>query len=128
MLTGMTHTSVLVNNYDEAIKWYTDVLGLELRSNEGMGDSGYRWVTVAVPGQEVEIVLHKEGTGPEGQDANIHAMGVVFGTNDCKGDIEKFRSRGAKIGLEPETQMWGTQALIEDPYGNKHVFVQPASQ
>ena len=58
MITGVTHVSILVEDYDEALKWYTEKLGLEPRMDGSMGDD-YRFVTVAVKGQDVEMVLHK---------------------------------------------------------------------
>ena len=126
MFTGMTHASVLVSDYDEAIKWYTKVFGLELRNDASFGDDGFRWVTVGVKGQDVEIVLHKS------QDVNgigtTEAPALVFGTDDCRRDIEQLRANGVKIGLEPEAVMWGTQAVVEDLYGNKHVLVQQPSE
>jgi catechol 2,3-dioxygenase-like lactoylglutathione lyase family enzyme len=126
MFTGITHTSILVRDYDEALKWYTEVLGLEARSNETMPGTAYRWVTVGVPGQNVEIVLHLAGGGIGGQTAEAgQSPGVVISTNDCEGDVNALRARGATIAMGPERQMWGTQAVVLDLYGNPLVLVQP---
>ena len=59
MLTSLANVSLIIRDYDEAIQWFTEVLGLELRMDGSMGD-GYRFVTVGVRGQDgVSIVLHR---------------------------------------------------------------------
>lgn len=98
-----------------------------MRSNETFGDD-FRWVTVGVPGQEVEVVLHKpsDAQADAGVDgASVSKNGIMFGTSDCRADVEDLRRKGVKIGVEPKEQMWGTQAVIENLYGNTHVLVQP---
>ena len=126
MITNMTHVTILVNDYDEAIDWYTQKLGLELRSDNEFGE-GNRWVTVGVKGQGVEIVLHKpigeQTGGAPVPGSNIH--GLVFGTDDCRKDAEELQRRGVKVGQGPEEVPWGVQAVIEDLYGNTHVLVEP---
>ena len=63
MITSLANVTLLVKDYDEAIRWYTDKLGLELRMDGSMG-SDYRFVTVGVKGQQdVSIVLHKPFEG-----------------------------------------------------------------
>ncbi len=62
MITSLANVTLLVSDYDAAIQWYTDKLGLELRMDGSMGGD-YRFVTVGVVEQgDVSIVLHK----PEG--------------------------------------------------------------
>ena len=120
MLTRLASVSVLVRDYDEAIRWYTEVLGLELRMDGSMGGD-YRFVTVGVRGQDdVSIVLHKGEAPAEGQ------RGFLFHTDDCRGDVERLRAAGVTVTLEPEAQPWGVQAVVQDPYGAFHVLLQPS--
>ena len=120
MLTRLANVSVLVGDYDEAIRWYTEALGLELRMDGSMGGD-YRFVTVGVPGQEdVSIVLHKGEAPAEGQ------RGLLFHTDDCRGDVERLRNAGVTVTLAPEEQPWGVQAVVEDPFGASHVLLQPS--
>jgi catechol 2,3-dioxygenase-like lactoylglutathione lyase family enzyme len=124
MFKVLSHVSIPVRDYDEAKQWYTEMIGLEVRSDQQFGP-GYRWLTVGVPGQTVEIVLHRTDDSSEISQAQPgQAFGFVFETDDCRADVERLRSRGVKIVLEPEQQMWGTQAVIADLYGNTHVLVQ----
>ena len=120
MLTRLANVSVLVGDYDEAIRWYTEALGLELRMDGSMGGD-YRFVTVGVPGQDdVSIVLHKDA-GAAGA-----GRGLLFHTDDCRGDVERLRGAGVTVTLAPEEQPWGVQAVVEDPYGASHVLLQPS--
>lgn len=120
MLTRLANVSVLVRDYDEAIRWYTEVLGLELRMDGSMGGD-YRFVTVGVRGQDdVAIVLHKGEAPAEGQ------RGLLFHTDDCRGDVERMKAAGVTVTLAPEEQPWGVQAVVQDPYGASHVLLQPS--
>ena len=124
MITRLANVSVVVNDYDEAIEWYTQVLGLELRMDGSMGGD-YRFVTVGVKGQdEVSIVLHKPPDGPASSPSSIH--GLLFHSDDCRKEVGRLRDRGVKITLEPEEQPWGVQAVFRDLYGNTHVLVEPS--
>ena len=120
MLTRLANVSVLVSDYDEAIRWYTDVLGLELRMDGSMGGD-YRFVTVGVPGQDdVAIVLHKGQVPAKGQP------GLLFHTDDCRGDVARMQAAGVTVTLAPEEQPWGVQAVVQDPFGASHVLLQPS--
>ena len=125
MLTSITHVSVLVDDYDEALRWYTEKLGLEPRMDGPMGE-GYRFVTVGVQGQSVEIVLHKPFDDRPASDL-IASGESVFGSDDCRSDTEELRSRGVTITQGSENVPWGVQTVLEDLYGNTHVIVQPVS-
>ena len=120
MLTRLANVSVLVSDYDEAIRWYTEALGLELRMDGSMGGD-YRFVTVGVRGQDdVAIVLHKGAVPAEGQ------RGLLFHTDDCRGDVARMQSAGVTVTLAPEEQPWGVQAVVQDPFGASHVLLQPS--
>ena len=126
MITKLTHVSLVVEDYDEAIEWYTNKLGLELRGDNTYGE-GYRFVTMGVEGQDVEIVLHKPHGDPA-SGASSSTPGVVhsfvFAPDDCRKEVEELRWRGVKITGEPEDVPWGVQAIFEDLYGNSHVLVE----
>ena len=124
MLTSLANVSLIIRDYDEAIQWFTEVLGLELRMDGSMGD-GYRFVTVGVRGQEgMSIVLHKLDEGNTVADGSIH--GLLFHTSDCRGEVDDLRRQGVKITLEPQEMPWGVQAVFEDLYGNSHVLLEPS--
>ena len=81
MVGKLTHVSVVVADYDEALAWYTEKLGLEPRMDSSFGE-GTRFVTVAAPGQDVEIVLHKPFGGSDQQPGGNG--GFVFSSDDCR--------------------------------------------
>ena len=124
MLTKLATVSLVVKDYDEAIKWYTEVLGLELRMDGSMGGD-YRFVTVGVRSQDdVAIVLHKPWEGSPDTPSSIH--GLLFHTDNCHQEVERLGQKGVNITLGPEEQPWGVQAVFEDLYGNSHVLLEPS--
>ncbi|AQS58097.1 VOC family protein [Desulforamulus ferrireducens] len=121
MLTKLLHVSVPVDDYDEALKWYTEKLGLEVRKDNTFGE-GYRFIAVGAKQQpDVEIVLNKNipGVVEVGK-----VSGWVFGTDNCRQQVETLREQGVQILSEPEEVPWGIQAAIADPYGNSFVLVE----
>ena len=124
MITSLANVTLLVKDYDEAIRWFTEKLGLELRMDGSMGGE-YRFVTVAVKGQQdVSIVLHKVFEGYTEARSNVH--GLLFHCDDCKDFVKRLKSSGVEFTLEPEEQPWGVQAVFQDLYGNSHVLLEPS--
>ena len=125
MITGLTHTTLIVKDQDEALRWFTKKLGLEPRTDSAFGE-GQRFVTVGAKGQDVEIVLHKPPGTPDGGSgrpaSGVH--GFVFSSDDCRKTADELRQRGVRITGGPEEVPWGVQALFEDLYGNAHVIVE----
>jgi predicted enzyme related to lactoylglutathione lyase len=125
MITSLNHVTVLVRDQDEALAFYTEKLGLEKRADDMFGE-GYRWLTVAPPGQtNLEIVLNP-AFGPQDEVKIGKLPGWVFHTDDCQADYERLKGRGVKFTEAPTEQMWGMQALFEDLYGNQFVLLQPS--
>lgn len=126
MIQGVSHMTVLVRNYDDAIQWYTEVLGLELRGDYAMGE-GFRWVTVGVDGQsDLNLVLHQPHS--ENQENQVGKLGLgVLASTDTRADVERLRGLGVAITGEPTDEPWGVMAMFEDLYGNGWVMVQPPS-
>ena len=124
MITSLANVTLLVKDYDEAIRWYTEKLGLELRMDGSMGGE-YRFVTVGVKGQQdVSIVLHKPLEGYQEASSNVH--GLLFHCDNCRDYVESLKSAGVEFTLEPEEQPWGVQAVFQDLYGNSHVLLEPS--
>ena len=116
----LMHVTVFVRDYGEALKWYTEKLGLEKTADQPFG-SDERWITVAPQGQaEMQIVLAKakgETTDLIGKQSHW-----VFQTDDCQKLYETLVARGVKFVAPPVKQSWGTQAIFEDLYGNTFVL------
>ena len=58
MLKQLTHTQIWVRDQDEALKFFTEKLGMELREDVTVPEMGnFRWLSVGLPGQDVAITL-----------------------------------------------------------------------
>jgi catechol 2,3-dioxygenase-like lactoylglutathione lyase family enzyme len=123
MITQVAQVTVPVTDYDEALSWYTEKLGLEVRVDSKLGP-GYRWVAVGARGQrDVELVLHLSGLVSERQ-IDGGPPKLVFCTDDCRRDHQQLSERGVCFRDGPHDFAWGVQALFEDPFGNSYVLVQ----
>jgi uncharacterized glyoxalase superfamily protein PhnB len=123
---------VLVNDPDEALRFYRDNLGMEVR-NDVARDS-FRWITVgssAQPGVSIVLTNYVNGS-PEDNDAvaSMIAKGALYGVHlqadDLDGTFQKLRSGGAEIVQEPAEQPWGVRdGAVRDPSGNLIRIEQP---
>ena len=131
MLKSLTNVNVWVHDQDEALAFYTEKLGLELRDDVTVPEMGnFRWLTVGVPGQEgVSIVLmavpgppvFDEETSSKLKDlvAKGAAGGLFFATDDVDGTFQELRDRGVEFSQEPTDQPYGRDAGFRDPSGNQ---------
>jgi catechol 2,3-dioxygenase-like lactoylglutathione lyase family enzyme len=139
MLKQLTNVQVWVNDQDEALAFYTEKLGLELRDDVTVPEMGnFRWLTVGVPGQPDVAVTLMAVPGPPVFDAETQAQikalvakggggGLFFNTDDCRRSYEELKSRGVEFGQEPTEQPYGIDAGFRDPSGNQMRMVQPTS-
>jgi catechol 2,3-dioxygenase-like lactoylglutathione lyase family enzyme len=135
MLKQLTHAQVWVHDQDEALEFYTDKLGMELREDVTLPEMGnFRWLSVGVPGQDVSITL-MEVPGPpvfdEDTRAQIHALlakgasgGLFFSTDDIQSSYEELKKRGVQFSQEPTEQPYGVDAGFRDPSGNQFRLAQ----
>lgn len=114
-------TSVVVRDYDEAIAFYVEQLGFELRSDARLSESK-RWVVVAPPGGDAGILLAKATGKRQDEAVGDQTGGRVFlflKTDDFDRDYQTYRARGVRFIEEPRVEEYGTVAVFEDLYGNK---------
>lgn len=123
---------VLVHEPEDALSFYRDTLGLELRNDVARGD--FRWITVGSASQPgVAIVLTNYLNGSPADSEALAALvakgalnGVHFHTDDLDAAFEKLRSSDAEIVQEPTDQPWGTRdCAVRDPSGNLIRIDQP---
>ena len=135
MLTQLTHAQVWVHDQDEALAFYTEKLGMELREDVTVPEMGnFRWLSVGVPGQDVSITLmavpgppvFDEETRQKIQDllAKGAAGGLFFAADDVKASYKELKSRGVEFLQEPTEQPYGIDAGFRDPSGNQFRMVQ----
>lgn len=126
----IAHAQLWVHDQDEALAFWTDKVGMEVRADvtlEEMGD--FRWLTVGPPGQEdVSIVLMAIPGEPvmdaetAGQVGDLMAKGfagtVFITTEDCRASYEELKARGVEFSEAPEERPYGIDSGFRDPSGN----------
>ncbi|GGK11112.1 lyase [Streptomyces camponoticapitis] len=126
MTIALQYSQITVNDPDEALTFYRDALGLEVRNDVASG--GFRWVTLGSPTQPgLELVLSQPHAGRSQADGDalqeLLTKGVltqiVFRTDDVDATFEKVRAAGAEVLQEPIDQPWGPRdCAFRDPSGN----------
>ncbi|HOU15570.1 MAG TPA: VOC family protein [Anaerolineae bacterium] len=116
------YVALLVRDYDEALSFYTGILGFDLIEDTALG-GGKRWVLVAPPGNAGTCLLLAKAATPE-QVARIgdQTGGRVFlflHTDDFWRDYHALRARGLQFAEEPRRESYGTVAVFVDLYGNR---------
>ena len=136
MLKQLANVQVWVHDQDEALAFYTEKLGLELREDVTVPEMGnFRWLSVGVPGQDDVAIVLMAVPGPpvfeEETRAQIQALlakgasgGLFFVTDDVHGTYEELKGRGVEFTQEPTEQPYGIDAGLRDPSGNQFRMMQ----
>ena len=132
----IAHAQVWVHDQDEALAFYTQKLGMEVRADVTLPEMGdFRWLTVGPPGQEDVSIVLMAIPGPPMMDAEtaeqVRALmakgfaGTVFlMTDDCQASYEELRSRGVEFTEAPEERPYGIDSGFRDPSGNSFRLTQ----
>ena len=138
MITKLTHVNVWVHDQDEALAFYTEKLGFELREDVTVPELGnFRWLTVGVPSQPDVALALLTVPGPPVFDeetsdqlralvAKGAAGGLFFATDDAQGTFEDLQGRGVEFVQEPTQQPYGLDAGFRDNSGNQMRMMQEA--
>lgn len=142
MIRRMSHACFYVLDQNRARQFYTERLGLELRSDVTMGGefegagAGFRWLTVGPPDQpDIEFILADPAMGNDEQAAEQIRVLVAKGslgtgvleTDDCQKTYEELSGRGVVFTQEPAERPYGTEAVFRDDSGNWFSLVQRAA-
>lgn len=121
------YISVLVADYDEAIAYYTRVLGFSLLEDTRL-DERKRWVLVRPPGAAESALLLAQAVKDEEKAAvGRQSGGRVFlflHTDDFWRDYYAFKARGVRFAEEPRREAYGTVVVFTDLYGNRWDLLQ----
>ena len=124
-----------VNDQDEALAFYTEKLGFEVKADVTLPElGGFRWLTVGPEDQDISIVLMAI-PGPEMIDEEsaeqirtLMSKGwigsVFFTTDDVQHDYEELKARGVEFTEAPEERPYGIDAGLRDPSGNSFRLTQ----
>jgi len=127
MTLSLSGVHVIVDDPDEAVRFYRDTLGLTVRNQ--VARDGFRWITLSTDSQpEIQIVLSQPYAGRSKEDgdalAALLAKGVLsmiqFRSDDLEGTFDKMAvAPGVEVLQEPASQPWGVRdAAVRDPAGN----------
>ncbi|HEX2392795.1 MAG TPA: VOC family protein [Solirubrobacterales bacterium] len=126
----IANAQVWVHDQDEALAFYTEKLGMEVRQDVTLADLGdFRWLTVSPPGQEDFAIVLMQIPGPPVMDEATAQQvedlmgkgfaGTVFlTTDDCRASYEELRARGVEFTEPPEERPYGIDSGFRDPSGN----------
>ncbi|HYY58008.1 MAG TPA: VOC family protein [Pyrinomonadaceae bacterium] len=134
MIQKMSHATVYVIDQQEALEFYRDKLGFEVRTDATM-DGGFRWLTVGPktqPDFEIALMEPKAGFMYDQETADQiralvkkGALGTgVFNTSDCRATYEQLKSAGVEFMSSPTERPYGIEALFKDNSGNLFSLTQ----
>jgi uncharacterized glyoxalase superfamily protein PhnB len=126
----IANAQLWVHDQEEALAFYTEKVGMEVRSDVTLPEMGdFRWLTVGPPGQEDVTIVLMAIPGPPVMDEEtadqVRALmakgfsGTVFlTTDDCQASYEELKARGVEFSEGPEERPYGIDSGFRDPSGN----------
>lgn len=130
MVQRLLHITLLVDDYDKALDFYTQKLNFRIVEDTVLNESK-RWILVSPPGSEgCCLLLAKAANEEQRKRIGNQTGGRVFmflQTDDFKLDFENLKSKGVSIIREPSIESYGTVAVFADLYGNLFDLIGPSS-
>ena len=130
MKQQIAHIAIVVNDYDEAIRFYTQQLNFTLVEDTKLSEQK-RWVLVAPPGSNgCKLLLAKAANEQQQSRVGNQTGGRVFlflHTDDFWRDYNAYVNKGINFLREPVKEPYGTVAVFEDLYGNLWDLIEPVS-
>lgn len=127
MKQQIAHIALVVDDYDEAIEFYTQKMGFTMLEDTVLSETK-RWVLVAPKGDGGCSLLLAKGVGDEQRSRIGNQTGgrvfLFLTTDDFYRDHKAMLDKGIKFTREPTTEEYGTVAVFEDLYGNLWDLVQ----
>jgi predicted enzyme related to lactoylglutathione lyase len=126
----IANAQLWVNDQDEALAFYTDKLGFEVRADVTLPEMGnFRWLTVGPAGQPDVAIVLMAIPGPPLMDREtaeqvrrLVALGfagtIFLATDDCRAEYEELTRRGVEFVEQPEERPYGIDSSFRDPSGN----------
>ena len=129
MKNRLAHIAIVVKDYDEAIKFYTEKLNFTLVEDTVLNDSK-RWVLVAPQGSTECCLLLAKAANEEQRSRIGNQTGrrvfLFLHTDNFQRDYQNLLDKKIKIVREPVVETWGTVAVFEDLYGNLWDLIEPS--
>jgi catechol 2,3-dioxygenase-like lactoylglutathione lyase family enzyme len=129
MKQSIALAALVVKDYDEAIRFYVDVLGFELVEDSPVPEQGKRWVVVAPPGSTESKLLLARAVDDEQRSRIGNQTGsrvfLFLHTDDFWRDYNRYKSAGIAFVRGPKKEFYGTVAVFQDVYGNLWDLIGP---
>jgi len=130
MKQHLSHIALVVDDYDEAIKFYTEKLHFDLIEDTRLSETK-RWVIVKPKGKEgCGLLLAKAASGEQKSRIGNQTGGRVFlflHTDDFKRDYQNLLDNQIEIVRAPQQEVYGTVAVFKDLYGNLWDLIEPSN-
>ncbi len=123
----LAYTSLLVDDYDRAIDFFTQALRFELRLDTPLS-ADKRWVVVAPSDSGGALLLAKAGNAEQRALVGKQGAGRVWlflHTDDIDADIAHMQSHGVRFTEQPRDETYGRVVVFVDPWGNRWDLIQP---
>src|SRR2546428_6524077 len=118
MIRGVKIASIPVRNQDASLKFYTEVLGFKVVTDQPYTGK-QRWIELLIPGAETRLALFT----PPGHENRIGGFQpMTFWCDDVFATADALKRKGVTLAEEPKKEVWGTRAVFRDPDGNEFVF------
>ncbi len=122
MRQAIVHVALVVRDYDEAIRFFTEELDFTLVEDTYQPAQDKRWVLVAPPGSESPKLLLARATTPDQERAIGNQTGgrvfLFLSTDNFYRDYNRMVERGIEFVREPRIESYGTVTVFKDLYGN----------
>lgn len=128
MKQRLAHIAIVVDDYDEAIRFYTEKLHFNLVEDTPLGETK-RWVLVRPKGSnECCLLLAKAANEEQKSRVGNQTGGRVFlflHTDNFERDYQNLLSKQIEIVRQPQKELYGTVAVFKDIYGNLWDLIEP---
>ncbi len=122
MKKSIVHVALVVQDYDEAIAWFTEKLDFMLVEDTYQPEQEKRWVVIAPPGSQGTSILLARAATPEQENAIGNQTGgrvfLFLNTVNFLRDYKAMQAQGITFVREPKDADYGTVAVFADLYGN----------
>ena len=127
----ITVITLVVTNQAQSLDFFTERAGFEKKADI-TSPGGYRWVTVGLKGQDLELALFEVGSATDPSQREVSknwapakTPPIALIVPDCRKTHQELSSRGVEFPQAPVEHPWGTSATFKDPDGNLFSITQP---
>jgi predicted enzyme related to lactoylglutathione lyase len=118
MITSIKFVGIPVSDQERALRFYTDVLGFTVTTDQPMGGS-LRWIELRIGNSSTGIALFT----PDGHEDRVGTFqNLSMQCDDVERTYSDLKARGADFERPPQKESWGTSAILRDSEGNRLVL------